>query len=56
MQSELAFFEGAKSGVSISAVAALIILIIATQNILISIYAMLAVSMIVCSVVAVMVL
>ena len=56
MQSELAFFEGVKSGVTISAIAALIIMIVATQNILISLYAMLAVCMIVCCVVAVMVL
>lgn len=56
MQSELAFFNGVKTGVSISGVAALIIMILATMNILISLYAMLAVVQIVCCVVALMVL
>ena len=56
MQSELAFFNGVIQGVSISGCLAFVILIIATRNVLISIYAIKSVVMIVLCVVAVMVM
>lgn len=56
MQSEQAFFEGVRIGVSISGICAFIILLIATRNFLISFYAIITVIFIVASVVAVMVL
>ena len=56
MESELAFFNGVKQGMAISGTLAFIILIAATKNIFISIYAMKSVVFTVSSVVAVMVL
>jgi len=56
MQSELAFFNGVKQGVLISGILAFLILLVATRNVLISLYSMLTVFFIVAWVVAVMVL
>ena len=56
MQSEQALFDGVIVGVSISAICAFVILLIATRNVLISLYAIVTVTFIVMSVVAVMVL
>ena len=56
MQSEQAFFDGVRVGVSISAICAFVILLIATRNVLISLYAIVSVIFVVMSVVAVMVL
>ena len=56
MQSEQAFFDGVQVGVTISAICAFFILLIATRNLLISLYAIITVIFIVMSVVAVMVL
>ena len=56
MRSEQAFFDGVKQGVTISGLLAFLILLIATQNILISLYAIITVVWIVVLVVAVMVL
>ena len=56
MRSEQAFFDGVKQGVTISGLLAFLILLIATQNILISLYAIITVIWIVVLVVAVMVL
>jgi len=56
MQSEQAFFEGAKQGVSTSGALAFLILLVATRNILIALYAIKSVVFIVLCVVAVMVL
>ena len=56
MESEVAFFDGAKQGMTISGVLAFLILLIATKNILISIYAIKSVAFVVLCVVAVMVL
>ena len=56
MQSELAFFDGVKQGVSISGCLAFVILLIATRNVLISLYAIKSVGFIVLCVVAVMVM
>lgn len=56
MQSEQAFFDGVQQGVSISGIAAFIILLIATRNIIISVYALVSVAFIVFCVVSVMVL
>ena len=47
MESEQAFFDGVIDGVSISAVLAFVILLIATRNILVSIYALTSVVFIV---------
>ena len=56
MQSEEAFYVGVIQGVSISGVLAFVILLIATRNVLISLYAIKSVMFIVLCVVAVMVL
>lgn len=56
MQSELAFFNGAKTGVLISGVLAFLILLIATKNILVSLYAIKSVFLIVMCVVAIMIM
>ena len=56
MQSEQAFFDGAIQGMSISGVLAFLIILIATRNILISIYAITSVIFIVLCVVGVMVI
>ena len=56
MQTEQAFFEGVRQGVSTSGILAFALLLLATRNILISFYSMMGVVMIVCCVVAVMVL
>lgn len=56
MQTEQAFFEGVRLGVSISGFLAFLILLIATRNVLISLYAIKSVIFIVMCVVAVMVL
>ena len=56
MQSEEAFFEGVKQGVLISGGLAFLILLIATGNVLISIYAIISVAFIVFCVIAIMVL
>ena len=56
IRSEQAFFDGVRQGVTISGLLAFLILLIATQNILIALYAIITVVWIVCFVVAVMVL
>ena len=56
MQSEQAFFHGVVQGVSISGVLAFVILLIATKNVLIALYAIKSVAFIVVCVVAIMVL
>lgn len=56
MQSEKAFFDGVIIGVAIAAACAFAILLLATRNVLISIYAIVTVIFIVMSVVAIMVL
>lgn len=56
MESELAFYNGAINGMAISAGLSFIILLIATGNILISIYSLVTVFFIVASIVASMTL
>lgn len=56
MQSEQAFFNGVQQGVAISGGLAFLILLLATGNVLISIYAMISVIFIVACVIAEMVL
>ena len=56
MQSEQAFFDGVKTGVSTSGALAFLILLLATRNILVALYAIKSVVFIVLCVVAVMVL
>ena len=56
MQSEKAFFDGVVTGVAIAAACAFVILLIATRNVLISLYAIITVVFIVLSVVAIMVI
>lgn len=56
MQSELAFFNGVQQGVAISGGLAFLILLVATGNVLISIYAIISVVFIVACVIAEMVL
>lgn len=56
MQSEQAFFDGAILGVIISGSLAFVIMLMATQNILLSLYSLVTVIMIVMCVIAVMVL
>ena len=56
MQSELAFYDGVKIGVPTSGILAFLILLIATRNILMALYAITSVIFIVLCVIAVMVL
>ena len=56
MESEYAFFEGVRTGVAISGILAFVILLVATRNLLVSLYALITVIFIVLCVISMMVL